>query len=91
MSKSKVIDLSCRESRDPLTKMLRTGAQQLIHQAVEAELQVLLEQHAEHRLPDGRKAVVRNGYLPERTVQTGIGNVLSSARLERMSRASTAC
>jgi transposase-like protein len=47
----------------------------LIAQAVEAELQVLLEQHAEHRLPDGRKAVVRNGYLPERTVQTGIGNV----------------
>lgn len=27
------------------------------------------------RLPDGRKAVVRNGYLPERTVQTGIGDV----------------
>ena len=36
---------------------------------------MLLEQHAEHRLPDGRKAVVRNGYLPERTVQTGIGDV----------------
>ncbi|MCK5789214.1 MAG: IS256 family transposase [Ketobacter sp.] len=60
---------------DPLTELLRSGARELIAQAVEAELQVLLEQHAEHRLPDGRKAVVRNGYLPERTVQTGIGNV----------------
>ena len=59
---------------DPLTELLRSGARELIAQAVEAELQVLLEQHAEHRLPDGRKAVVRNG-LPERTVQTGIGNV----------------
>ncbi|AVZ81315.1 hypothetical protein DBV23_02815 [Edwardsiella ictaluri] len=26
-------------------------------------------------LPDGRQAVVRNGYLPERTIQTGIGDV----------------
>ena len=60
---------------DPLTELLRSGARELIAQAVEAELQVLLEQHAEHRLPDGRKAMVRNGYLPERTVQTGIGNV----------------
>ena len=45
------------------------------HRRLEAELQALLDQHAEHRLPDGRQAVVRNGYLPERTVQTGIGNV----------------
>ena len=60
---------------DPLTELLRSGARQLIAQAVEAELQVLLEQHAGHRLPDGRKALVRNGYLPERTVQTGIGDI----------------
>ena len=60
---------------DPLTELLRSGARELIAQAVEAELQLLLEQHTEHRLPDGRKAVVRNGYLPERTVQTGIGDV----------------
>ena len=60
---------------DPLTELLRSGARELIAQAVEAELQVLLDQHTEHRLPDGRQAVVRNGYLPERTVQTGIGDV----------------
>ncbi|WP_438268163.1 hypothetical protein [Marinobacter lutaoensis] len=46
---------------DPLTELLRTGARELIAQAVEAELQALLDQHAEHRLPDGRQAVVRNG------------------------------
>ena len=35
MSKSTVIELSGRdESRDPLTEMLRVGAQQLIQQAV---------------------------------------------------------
>ena len=60
---------------DPLTDLLRSGARQLISQAVEAELQVLLDQHANKQLPDGRQAVVRNGHLPERTVQTGIGDV----------------
>ena len=55
---------------DPLTELLKSGARKLIAQAVEAELQALLDQHA-----DGRQAVVRNGHLPERTVQTGIGDV----------------
>lgn len=55
---------------DPLTDLLRSGARQLIAQAVEAELQVLLDQHADIRLLDGRQAVVRNGHLPERTIQT---------------------
>src|SRR5210317_169237 len=60
---------------DPLTELLRRGARDLIAQAVESELQVLLDEHSQCRLPDGRQAVVRNGYLPERTVQTGIGDV----------------
>jgi transposase-like protein len=42
---------------------------------VEAELAGFLDGFAEQRLQDGRRAVVRNGYLPERTVQTGIGEV----------------
>lgn len=77
MTKSTLRALSQPEEQvtDPLTELLRSGARELIAQAVEAELQMLLERHAEHRLPDGRKAVVRNGYLPERTVQTGIGDV----------------
>src|SRR5699024_8726179 len=60
---------------DVLTALLRNGARQLIAQAVEAELVVLLEEYSSRRLPDGRKALVRNGYLPERSVQTGIGDV----------------
>src|SRR5690554_3551889 len=38
-------------------------------------LSTFLEQYADKTLEDGRRAVVRNGYLPERTVQTGIGDV----------------
>ena len=63
------------KSTDPLTDLLRAGARDLIAQAVEAELQTLLEHHAQRKLPDGRQAIVRNGFLPERTIQTGIGDV----------------
>ena len=60
---------------DPLHELLRQGARDLIAKAVEAELATFLAQYAEQRLDDGRQAVVRNGYLPERTVQTGVGDV----------------
>lgn len=60
---------------DPLTEVLRRGAQQLLAQAVEAEVATLLAQYADRRDAQGRKAVVRNGYLPAREVQTGLGAV----------------
>lgn len=61
--------------QDPLTEMLREGAQRLIQQAVEAELTEMLAQFAGQKDEQGRAAVVRNGYLPEREVLTGIGPV----------------
>ena len=64
-----------RSIADPLHELLRQGARDLIARAVEAELAGFLDQYAAHRLEDGRQAVVRNGHLPERTVQTGIGDV----------------
>src|SRR5215475_1311209 len=60
---------------DPLTEVLRQGAQRLLAQAIEVEIAVLLAQYADHHDPQGRQAVVRNGYLPEREVQTGLGAV----------------
>lgn len=75
MEKSNVINLPDRaELSDPLTALLREGAKRLIEQAVEAELQELLSQYQDKQV-DGRAALVRNGYLPERSVQTGIGPV----------------
>jgi len=62
-------------SADPLTDILRSGARNLIQQAVEAELSALLEVHSDDRTDDGRTRLVRHGHLPEREVMTGIGAV----------------
>ncbi len=48
------------KSTDPLTDLLRAGARDLIAQAVEAELQTLLERHAQLKLPDGRQELLSN-------------------------------
>lgn len=47
----------------------------MIQQAIEAELAELLHQHSNVTMLDGRRTVVRNGYLPEREVLTAIGPV----------------
>jgi putative transposase len=60
---------------DPLTELLRQGAYQLIMGSVEAELHALLAEHATKTVEGGKPAVVRNGYLPERTIQTGLGDL----------------
>jgi transposase-like protein len=76
MSKNNVVKLTGRDTIvDPLTELLRSGAEQLIYQAVEAELLELLAEHSERRTEDGKAGVVRNGHLPERELQTGLGPV----------------
>jgi transposase-like protein len=76
MKKNTVIELSGRDTfSDALTELLRTGARTLIQQAVEVELAGFLEQFSDRLLADGKSAVVRNGFQPERPIQTGIGPV----------------
>lgn len=76
MSKSNVVELAGREMiADPVTELLKAGARQLIHQPVEVELQELLATHSGRRQKDGTAGVVRNGYLPARELQTGLGPV----------------
>ncbi len=76
MGKSNVLEFQGRDTiTDPLTELLRTGAEQLIYQAVEAELLELLAEHSERRTEDGKAGIVRNGYQPERELQTGVGPV----------------
>jgi putative transposase len=62
-------------SDDPLTDILRAGARQLLAQAIEAEVEGHILAHANLTGAEGRRRVVRHGYLPEREIQTGIGAV----------------
>ena len=62
-------------SADPLTELIRSGARQLIEQALEAELSALLAQFSGETTPEGHARIVRHGHLPERDVMTGIGPV----------------
>lgn len=62
-------------SDDPLTDILRRGARSLLAQAVEAEVAAYLEARIHLVDEAGRRQVVRNGYLPERTILTGVGPV----------------
>lgn len=58
---------------DPLTEIARDGARRMLAAALRAEADAFVAQHAEEVLPDGRQRVVRHGYGPERSIQTGIG------------------
>ena len=62
-------------SADPFTDLIRSGARQLIEQALEAELAALLAQFPNETTPAGHAHIVRHGQLPEREVMTGIGPV----------------
>lgn len=75
MSNSNVVSLQKPALSDPLQEVLKEGARQLLEQAVRAELTELLEKHSSLKTEDGKAAVVRNGYLPERTLQTGLGDI----------------
>ena len=58
-----------------LDEVIRRGARRVIEQAIDAELAELLERFGNVRTLQGQRAVVRNGYLPEREVLTAAGPV----------------
>lgn len=58
---------------DPLTEIARDGARRMLAAALRAEADAFVDQYSEDVLPDGRQRVVRHGYGPERSIQTGIG------------------
>ena len=77
MSKDNVIEFKKPEPfvDDLITDILRTGARKLLAEALEAEIEGFLSQYRELRDNQEYQRLVRNGYLPEREIQTGIGPV----------------
>jgi putative transposase len=66
-------DIGAIGSTTGLEELIREGARSLIQQAIEVEVQQLLENCQNVALLDGRRAVVRNGYLPQREILTAVG------------------
>jgi putative transposase len=77
MSKDTVIEFKKPERfvDDPITEVLRTGARKLLREALEAEIESFLSQYRDLKDHQAHQRVVRNGYLPERDIQTGIGQI----------------
>jgi putative transposase len=81
MAQDSVIDLKKPATfiDDPITDILRQGARRLLTAALEAEIETFLKQYKDMPNDNGCQRVVRNGYLPEREIQTGIGQVAVKA------------
>jgi transposase-like protein len=76
MKKDNIVELKKPEIiKDLLTEVIRNGARQLLTAAVEAEVDEFLSKHSDCRAEQGKPRFVRNGHLPEREIQTGIGSV----------------
>jgi len=88
MRKSNIIDYKNPSQNlvtDVLSEFLRESAQKMLQLAIEEEVQNFISSYQDKLLTNGSKQVVRNSYLPERNIQTGIGEVavkVSRAREE---------
>lgn len=60
---------------DIWTTLVKEHVEALLKQALTIELEAFIDAHHDHRADDGRQAVVRNGYLPERTIATELGTL----------------
>jgi transposase-like protein len=76
--------------RSPLDALVREGARKMLQAALEGEVQEFLEEHSSRVDEQGRRQVVRNGYLPPREIVTGAGPLeISQPRVRDKSAAAS--
>lgn len=63
------------ESRSFLDRIIQEGAQRMLQEALKNEVEEYLNRMEHQRMEDGRRAIVRNGHLPDRDLVTGAGPV----------------
>ncbi len=68
------IPADIHHKHDMLTEVIRSNAKHLLAAAVEIEVANFIIEN-QQILEDGRARLVRNGYLPEREITTGIGPI----------------
>jgi hypothetical protein len=73
MSKDNVISLdNPDDNADVLPYFLRSGSRELITKVVQSELAEFLSQYQNMTDSEGKLLIVRNSYLPQREIMTGI-------------------
>ena len=77
MKHDNVIKLEKPETiiKDLLTEILQKGSRRLLAAAVEAEIEGCIDFYKDLKDDLGRQRIIRNGYNPEREIQTGIGQI----------------
>jgi hypothetical protein len=60
---------------DAVTEILRAGAQKMLAAAIEQEVASYVAAQSGLLDESGHRLVVRNGFLPEREIMTGVGTV----------------
>ena len=72
---NKTNDLILCDFQTSLEDVLKQGAKKMLSYAIENEVDEFINSRKHLRDELGRQAVKRNGYLPERQIQTGVGNI----------------
>ena len=75
MTDDNVFKLNKPGQEDLLQEVLREGARKMLAAAIEAKVSTFIERHGLLETAEGKSAVVRNGYLPKRSIQTGLGDI----------------
>ena len=75
MENTTLRDIEAQGPGSVLEEIARRGAQQMLAQAMEAEVALFIENHADKVDENGHRKVVRNGHMPARELVTGIGRV----------------
>ncbi len=60
-------------ARSVLDELVREGGRRMLQAAIEGEVEEFVAQFANTVDIEGRRVIVRNGYLPERDLVTGVG------------------
>ena len=76
MTDNNIFKLNKPDQSDPLQEVLREGARKMLAAAIETEVSDFIKQHDSLKTDEGELAVVRNGYLPARPIQTGLGDII---------------
>lgn len=73
MTDNNVLKLNTPEH--PLQEVLREETRKMLANAIEAEVAAFLKQYGGFKADEGKSVAVRNGYMPERTIQTGLADI----------------